>query len=72
MHSLAELESEVLSLSPQERERLALAAWASLENGPALDPEGIEIARRRDREIESGKVQTISHSEFVKLTSDGK
>ncbi len=72
MHNLSEIENEILSLTAQEREHVALTAWASLENGPALDPEGIEIALRRDSEIESGKVKTISQTEFLKRTNGGK
>ncbi len=72
MHNLAELENEVLRLPPQEREHLALTAWASLENGPALDPEGIKIALCRDAEIQSGKIKTISQAEFMQRTSGGK
>ncbi len=72
MHSLTEIENEILSLSPEEREHVALTAWASLDNGPSLDPEGIDIALRRDSDIESGNAETISHAEFVKLTNDEK
>ena len=51
---------EILSLPPEERAYLALAAWESLEADPAfaadrtLDPEGIALALERDAEIESG------------------
>lgn len=36
MSSLAKLESDLLSLSPAEREQLALAAWESLGDGSDL------------------------------------
>lgn len=74
MSNLAELEKEVLNLPPQQRERLVLAAWESLEpssaalTDSAIDPEGLEIAIDRDKQIESGSVQTISHSEFMQRT----
>lgn len=60
--------------TPRERERLALAAWESLEgmNGwlsdPANDVEGIALARQREQEIESGKVMPLSQKEFCKRT----
>ena len=54
MGSLAKIEKEVLSLTPDEREYLALSAWESLGDGsdPAvnelLDPVGLDIAGNRD------------------------
>jgi hypothetical protein len=33
-----------------------------------LDSEGIEVAIRRDQEIDSGTVQPIDHSEFMRRT----
>ncbi len=64
------LETELLNLPPRDRERLALAAWESLEEAsawladPTVDPEGIILARSRDDQIESGKVATLSLEEF--------
>ena len=61
MSTIIELEKEILSLSPAERERLATLAWESLVSDPAaagnreIDPEGIQIAAQRDADIESGK-----------------
>ena len=69
MSNISELEKEALSLPPRERERLVLAMWDSLEGVPTVDPEGVEIALRRDGEIEAGTVQPISHSEFKRRTS---
>jgi putative addiction module component (TIGR02574 family) len=69
MSTLAQLEKEVLNLPPEERERLVLAAWESIGDGCPLDSESIEIARRRDQEIESGVVKAISHDEFMRRTS---
>ena len=71
MNSLAELEKEALRLSVPEREHLALSMWASLKTARGIDPEGVEIASLHDEEIESGKIQTISHSEFL-LRTGGK
>ncbi len=66
----SDLEKKVLSLSPSERERIALAAWQSLDSDPPveLDPGGIELASARDAEIETGKVQPVSHEEFLRRT----
>ena len=75
MSNLAKIEKEVLNLTPKERELLALAAWESLGNGSdvsineLLDPEGVEIANERDRELSSGAVKPISHSEFLRRIS---
>lgn len=69
-----DLEKEILALPPAERERLATMAWESLVADPSaasdhkIDPEGIEIALQRDGEIESGQVQPIGHSEFLRRT----
>ncbi|MEO6907993.1 MAG: addiction module protein [Abditibacteriaceae bacterium] len=68
MPTFAELEKEVLNLPPVEREMLALAAWESIQTSGELDAEGIEIAHRRDQEIESGAVRAISHEEFMRRT----
>lgn len=69
-----QLEKEILNLPPEEREHLALAAWESLETDTAFvvdhsfDPEGIDLALKRDDEIESGRVKLINHSEFKRIT----
>jgi len=67
-----------MGLPPEEREHLALSAWKSLGDGSdaaiieTLDPEGVEIAIDRDREISSGSVKPISHPEFLRRISSGK
>lgn len=59
MANVIEIERELLGLPPVERERLALKAWESLiEDGeaasdPNIDPDGIELARTRDKELNS-------------------
>jgi hypothetical protein len=74
MSTIFELEKQLLALPSTERERLAIAAWESLVNDAKvagnrdIDPEGIELAARRDTEIESGAVQTIDHAEFLRRT----
>lgn len=74
MDIAAQIEKAALNLSVSEREHIALAVWASLEADPALaadpmmDAEGIALARTRDAEIESGRVESLSHSEFLRQT----
>ena len=67
-----------MSLAPEEREHLALSAWESLGDGSdaaineMLDPEGIEIAIKRDEELSSGAVKPISHSELLRRISSSE
>lgn len=68
MTNFAVIKKEVLGMSPQERELMALVAWESIENETMLDPDGIELALRRDHEIESCQVSSISHQEFLQRT----
>ena len=71
---MTELEKEVLALPPSEREQLATAAWESLVDDPGavsnpeIDPEGIALALERDAELESGALQSITHTEFMRQT----
>jgi len=74
MSKVNKLEKEILSLSPAEREQLALAAWESLESYPEEaellpDQEGISLAQQRDNEIQSGSVAPLSQSEFLRRTN---
>jgi hypothetical protein len=70
MHTIIELEKEILALSPAERERLATVAWESLVSDPsatgnrAIDPEGVQLASQRNADIESGNVNPIDNAEF--------
>jgi hypothetical protein len=74
MSKIAELEKEILALPAVERDRIAIAAWESLLSDPKaasnreIDPEGIQLAEQRDKEIESGKVKAIDHAEFLRRT----
>ena len=76
MSTTDQLEAELLRLPPRDRERLALAAWESLEEAtawlsdPNTDREGITLARERDAEIESGQATPLSHEEFRRRTRD--
>jgi len=74
MSNVTRLEKEILALPPKERERLALAAWESLDtqsdNPDTLpDQEGITLAQQRDTELQSGSVQPLTHSEFLRRTN---
>jgi len=77
MAKVIEIERELLGLPPAERERLALIAWESLiEDGeatsnPKIDPDGIELARNRDKELEHGKKQSVDDDEF-RLRTGGR
>ena len=74
MSTLHELQKEVLSLSPAEREQLAAVLGESLVSDPKaasnreMDPEGVQLAVQRDAEIESGQIQPIDHAEFLRRT----
>ncbi len=76
MSTIDQLEAELLRLPPHDRERLAIAAWESLEEAtawlsdPNTDREGIALARERDAEIESGQATPLSHEEFRRRTRD--
>jgi len=78
MGNLAELEKQVMRLAAEEREQLAIGAWESLGDGSdaaineVLDPEGIKIANERDKELSSGAVKSMSHSEFLRRISNNE
>lgn len=77
MDAVIEIEKQILALPALERERLAAFAWESLVNDESVagnryfDPEGIDMARQRDAEIEAGLVKTIDHAEFLRRTGGG-
>jgi len=68
MNNLAEIEKDALSLSPVEREHLAVTVWESLEGSIAFDPQGIQVALNRNQDIESGSVTPMRHAEFLLRT----
>jgi len=74
MTDTTQLERVLLNLPALERERLALAAWESLEHdaeftaGRGTDPEGVALALARDAEIESGSVEPLTHEQFLQRT----
>jgi len=63
--SLAEIEKEALALSEEERGRLAALLLETLPP-PGTDVSDEEVWQR-EAEMESGRVQPISHEEFVRL-----
>ena len=75
MTDFAQIEKEILELTPVEREQLALRMWESIiadETATAdsnVDREGIKIAHARDLEIESSAVTPLSEQEFRDRTS---
>ena len=74
MADVTEIERELLGLPPAERERLALRAWESLvDNGeaasdPSIDAAGLELANKREAELEQGEVDAVEEEEFRRRT----
>ena len=75
MTDFAQIEKEILELTPAEREQLALRMWESIITDEAatadsnVDREGIKIAHSRDLKIESSAVTPLSEQEFRDRTS---
>lgn len=73
MASIAEIEKELLQLTPAERARVALAAWESLAEDPEaaadpdLDPHGLELAQARDSDLDAG-TSPLGIEEFRRRT----
>lgn len=73
MATIAEIEKELLQLSPSERARVAIAAWESLASDPLaaadpdLDPKGVELAQTRDADLDSG-TSPLGSEEFRRRT----
>lgn len=64
--------SEALKLPAKERALLAEFLWESLEDPYDLsasltDDEAVNLAIKRDAEIESGAVKALSHDELMRL-----
>ena len=62
--------SEAFKLDPKSRVILAEMIWESLENfhlrhPVTTDQEAINLAIKRDEEIEHGAVTTLSHKELM-------
>lgn len=70
MVSLSQLTQDALSLSTEDRVRLAQVLWDSVNGNGGYDQlryeeETIQEALRRDEEMESGRVPGIPHEEVM-------
>jgi len=68
--SIDQIAAEALRLPPQQRAILAESLWESLTDPfkiPAApdDAETVALAVERDRELDSGQVQPVSHEEMM-------
>lgn len=67
--SIDQIAAEALRLSPSQRAILAESLWESLADPfEAIEPDEsstIELAVERNRQIEAGEVQAISHEELM-------
>jgi putative addiction module component (TIGR02574 family) len=68
--SVEQIISEALRLTPDQRAHLAESLWASLEDpfkapGDMNDEAALALAIERDRQIEKGEIQPISHEEMM-------
>lgn len=68
--SIDQIGSEALKLPLRERVLLAASLWESIEDPYELaigleDEEAIELALKRDAELESGAVKALSHEELM-------
>ena len=76
MSTIVELEKQILALSPAAREQFATRAWESRVSDPKaegnreIDPDDVHLASQRNADVESGKVETIDHAEFLRRTGD--
>ena len=78
MTDFAQIEKDVLELTPAQRERLALQMGERLIEGEeaiadsSVDPDGIKllflVIKSRDRELEIKPATSISHEEFLDRT----
>ena len=68
--SIEQIAAAALRLPPKERALLAESLWESLADpftiaAPTDDTEAIGLAAERDRQLETGEVQPISHEEMM-------
>jgi putative addiction module component (TIGR02574 family) len=68
--SIDQIAAEALRLPPEERALLAESLWESLEDPYESrthldDDAAIALAVERNRQIESGEVQVLSHDELM-------
>jgi putative addiction module component (TIGR02574 family) len=68
--NVIELTNQALSLPVAERAQLAQKLWESLPDidepvSPDEEAQALELARRRDADLASGKVQGIPHDQVM-------
>lgn len=68
--SIDQIASETLRLSPHDRASLAEAIWESLEepyifSSDISEEEAITMAKQRDKELERGDVEPLSHKDLM-------
>jgi len=67
--SVDQIAAEALRMPPQARAALAESLWESLTDPFATsaldDTDAVVLAKERDRELETGEVQPISHEELM-------
>jgi putative addiction module component (TIGR02574 family) len=67
---IVQIAAEALRLPPKDRAKLAQSLWESLAD-PFMVPVGadetetIALAEERDRQLDSGDVQPVSHEEMM-------
>jgi hypothetical protein len=68
--SIDQIASEALRLPATQRALLAASLWESLDDPFATNPEMdeaalVSLATERDRQIESGEVQPLTHPQLM-------
>ena len=68
--SIEQIAAEALRLPPRERALLAESLWESLADpfrapGDMDDNSALDLAKERERQLESGAVQPLSHEEMM-------
>jgi putative addiction module component (TIGR02574 family) len=68
--SIDQIAAEALRLPPKQRALLAESLWESLADpfespGDAEDAEALTLASERDRQMEAGETQAVSHDEMM-------
>jgi putative addiction module component (TIGR02574 family) len=69
--SIASINSEALGLPLRERILLAESLWESIgdpfEESPAMsDEDALQLAIKRDQDIESGEVEPLTHDDMMR------
>ncbi len=68
--SIEQIAAEALRLPPRERATLAASLWESLGDPFEVaawtdDTEAVALALERDRQLETGEVQPVSHEQMM-------